>query len=76
MPSDEAGPQVPTGRPNRLTKVQKIGSGLLLTILGLFLVSILFPTAPGSLAFALPVAAVGILALWIGGILMGIGSRS
>jgi hypothetical protein len=62
--------------PARLTKSQKIGSGLLLTVAGLFLLSSLLPTAPEKLGYALPVAGVGILALWVGGILMGIGSRS
>jgi hypothetical protein len=59
-----------------LSKNQKIGIGLLLTFIGLALIAILFPTSPAQLGVALPVAAVGILALWVGGILMGIGSRS
>jgi hypothetical protein len=59
-----------------LSKNQKIGVGLLLTFLGLGLIAVLFPTSPAQLGVALPVAAVGILALWAGGILMGIGSRS
>ena len=69
----------PTRRPpptGRLTKSQKIGLGLLSTLLGIFLLSILLPTAPGKLAYALPAAGLGIVALWVGGILMGIGSRS
>jgi len=65
----------PSRKP-RLTKSQKIGGGLLLTILGLFLLSALLPTAPDKLGYALTVAGVGIVALWVGGILMGIGSRS
>lgn len=60
----------------RLSKTAKIGLGLVLTLLGLALLSILLPTAPGRFAFDLPVAAAGILVLWIGGILMGVGSRS
>ncbi len=59
-----------------LSKNQKIGLGLLLTFVGLGLLAVLFPTSPTQLGLALPVAAVGILALWVGGILMGIGSRS
>jgi len=70
----------PTTAPRRrrggLTRVQKIGLGLLLTLVGLFLLSILLPTAPGEQAKFLPVAGVGIVALWVGGILMGVGSRS
>jgi len=60
----------------RLSKPAKIGLGLLLTLVGLFLLVLLFPTDPGSFARVLPVAAVGLVALWVGGILMGIGSRS
>jgi len=63
-------------RPPRVSKHAKIGLGLLLTLVGLFLLVLLFPSAPGALSSALPIAAVGIVALWVGGILMGIGSRS
>ncbi len=71
-------PPPPPGRPRRrgLSKAAKISLGLALTLVGLFLLAILFPTAPGPLATVLPVAAVGIVALWVGGILMGVGSRS
>jgi len=65
----------PNGRP-RLSKTAKIGLGLLLTFVGLFLLVLLFPTDPASFRTVLPVAAVGIVALWVGGILMGVGSRS
>lgn len=68
-------PPTPARRP-RLSRQAFIGLGLLLTLAGLFLLLILFPTAPGPLAVVLPVAAVGLVALWVGGILMGIGSRS
>jgi hypothetical protein len=60
----------------RLSKPAKIGLGLLLTLVGLFFLVLLFPTSPGTFSWDLPVAAVGIVALWVGGILMGIGSRS
>lgn len=65
-------------RPRRrsLSKRQRIGLGLLLTLVGLFLLADVLPSAPGPLAHVLPVVAVGIVVLWIGGILMGIGSRS
>ena len=65
----------PRRRP-RISKPAKIGLGLLLTFVGLFLLVLLFPTDPASFTTVLPVAAVGIAALWVGGILMGIGSRS
>jgi len=64
------------GRRPRLSKPAKIGLGLLLTFVGLFLLVLLFPTDPSSFRTVLPVAAAGIVALWVGGILMGIGSRS
>lgn len=63
-------------KPRRLRRTQGIGIGLLLTIVGLALVSLLLPTAPARFGYALPIAGAGILAVWIGGILMGIGSRS
>jgi len=59
-----------------LSKPAKIGIGLLLTLVGLLLLTLLLPTDPGRLSTLLPVAGVGIVALWVGGILMGIGSRS
>lgn len=66
----------PTRQRSRLSKQGYIGLGLLLTLVGLFLTAILFPTSPGVLTTVLPVAAAGLIALWVGGILMGIGSRS
>jgi hypothetical protein len=72
----ETPPEPSPVRQRGLSKNQKIGIGLLLTFVGLGLVAILFPTSPTQLGVALPVAAVGLLALWVGGILMGIGSRS
>lgn len=76
MSSSDAGGSSPGARAPRLSKTSKIGLGLLLTLTGLFLLSALLPTAPGRFSTILPVAAAGILALWIGGILMGSGSRS
>jgi len=70
-----AAPSRPRRRPT-LTKQARIGLGLLLTLVGLFLLVLLFPTNPASFSTILPVAAAGIVALWVGGILMGIGSRS
>jgi hypothetical protein len=72
-------PSNPPARSRRrpaLSRTARIGLGLLLTLVGLFLLVLLFPTNPGSFATVLPVAAAGIIALWVGGILMGIGSRS
>lgn len=64
----------PARRP--LSKSAKVGLGLLLSFVGLFLLSILLPTAPGKFGVILPVAAAGMLLLWVGGILMGVGSRT
>jgi hypothetical protein len=66
----------PPSRRRPLSKNQKIGLGLLLTFVGLFLLSILLPTAPGRFSTLLPVAGLGMLLLWLGGIWMGVGSRS
>ncbi|HLN51179.1 MAG: hypothetical protein ACLQD9_01810 [Thermoplasmata archaeon] len=66
----------PSSRRPRLSKQARIGLGLLLTLVGLFLLADLLPSAPAALARMLPVATAGIAALWVGGILMGIGSRS
>ncbi|MGA8303053.1 MAG: hypothetical protein WA691_08885 [Thermoplasmata archaeon] len=76
MDSGSAATPLPPLRRPRLTRTQKIGGGLLLSIVGIFLLSALLPTAPTKLAYALTAAGGGILALWVGGILMGIGSRS
>jgi hypothetical protein len=73
-----ASPERGRGRRTRapLSKATKIGLGLLLTFVGLFLLSILLPTAPGKFSTILPVAGLGMLLLWLGGIWMGVGSRS
>ena len=65
-----------SGRRPKLSRTAKIGLGLLLTFVGLFLLTLLFPTDPSRLSTLLPVAGAGIVALWVGGILMGVGSRS
>jgi hypothetical protein len=74
MESD-ASPRGPSSS-RGLSKTQKIGLGLAFTLVGIALLAVLFPTAPERLGYLLPIAGVGILLLWVGGILMGIGSRS
>ena len=69
----EPGPRRPRVR---LSKGARIALGLLLTLAGLFLLAGTLPSAPGPLGRVLPIAAAGIVVLWVGGILMGIGSRS
>jgi hypothetical protein len=54
-----------------MSKNARIGTGLVLTFLGLVLLVSLLPTGPSALATALPLAAAGILAIWVGGILLG-----
>jgi hypothetical protein len=76
MATPPPGSSDPRARRPKLSKTAKIGLGLLLTFLGLALASLLLPTEPGQLGRLLPVAAAGLLLLWLGGILMGIGSRS
>jgi hypothetical protein len=73
-----AGSPPPAGpaRRGRLSKAARIGIGLLLTLVGLFLLAAILPVAPGPLDHILPIAAAGIAAVWIGGIFMGVGSRS
>lgn len=73
MPGEVA-PTVPG--PRRFGRSQRLAVGLLLTLIGLFLLADLFPTSPGALARLLPVGAAGILAVWLGGILLGTGSRA
>jgi hypothetical protein len=69
--------EAPAGRTSgRFSRIRNIGLGLFLTLVGIFLLSVLIPTAPARLGYALGVGAVGILAVWVGGILMGVGSRS
>ena len=72
----ERGTEAGRRRRPPVSRSTKIGIGLLLTLVGLFLLTLLLPTDPGRLSSLLPVAAAGIVALWVGGILMGIGSRS
>ena len=69
-------PSRPSRRRRPLSRQAKIGLGLLLTLVGLFLLVLLFPTNPATFGTVLPVAAAGMVALWVGGILMGVGSRS
>ncbi len=69
MEADSAGPRRAPRR--RLSKTARIGIGLLLTFVGLVLLVLLLPTGSSALLAALPLAAAGILAVWIGGILLG-----
>lgn len=63
----ESGTVVEEGR----RRQKYVLTGLLLTLVGFVLLGIGLPTAPAALVQAIPVAAAGLLALWIGGILLG-----
>jgi hypothetical protein len=74
-------PTIPSAAPSGLargpgSRQRALGLGLLLTLVGLVLVAVLLPTAPGNLVEILPLAAVGLVLLWCGGILLGRGRRS
>lgn len=60
-----------SSRHRGLTRSQRVGIGLLLTFIGLLLLAILLPTDPTQFGRILPVAAAGIVLLWLGGVLMG-----
>ncbi len=66
---------IPVARPPG-SRQRALGLGLLLTLVGLVLVAVLLPTAPGRLTTVLPIAALGLVLLWTGGILLGRGSRA
>ncbi len=61
------------GRPDR--RRLRLGLGLLLTFAGLFLAAYLLPSPPAALARTLPIAAGALLALWLGGMLLGTTAR-
>jgi len=67
---DPSGPEATATRRRQTVVV----GGLVLTFAGLFLVAGLLPTGTAALARALPLAAAGLLAVWAGGILLGLGS--
>ncbi|MGI0053959.1 MAG: hypothetical protein ACREC5_05725 [Thermoplasmata archaeon] len=67
VPPPSATPDPEEGR----RRQKYVLAGLFLTLIGLALVGLALPTAPGALARALPDAAAGLLGLWIGGILLG-----
>ncbi|MGI0131796.1 MAG: hypothetical protein ACREDK_01675 [Thermoplasmata archaeon] len=57
----------------RVARQRKVVAGLLLTFGGLFLLVGVLPVATDPLLRDLPLVGAGVLALWIGGILMGNG---
>jgi hypothetical protein len=71
MGSTTDSPPTPTRSREEARRQQRLGLGLLLTLLGLFLLAILFPTDPSQLLALLPIGGAGMLALWVGGLLLG-----
>ena len=71
-----AGPS-PAWRPRfRLSAGATIALGLFLTLVGLFVLGGTVPTAPGTLERAVAITGVGILAVWVGGVLLGRAGRA
>ncbi len=70
-PSVSSTPEPPPARRSRLSRGQRVGLGLLLTLLGLFLCVAALPSSPGPLLRILPYFGAGLVALWVGGILLG-----
>jgi hypothetical protein len=64
-------PDAGSVRRPRLSPTAVLSLGLLLTLLGLFVLGGSVPTAPGPLERAVAVTGVGAVALWVGGVLLG-----
>ena len=47
--------------------------GLLLTLVGLAFIAYLLPSEPSGITSLLPEIAAGIVALWVGGLFLGMG---
>ncbi len=71
MASDPGVPRPPERTARERRRQQRLGLGLLLSLLGIFLLAILFPTNPAALLALLPIGGAGMLALWVGGVLLG-----
>jgi len=68
-------PGPPAGRSPRLSRGAKVALGVFLTLLGLFVLGGIVPTAPGTLERAVAITGIGALTVWVGGILLGSGRR-
>jgi len=67
-------PAAPPG-PRRRSPRAKLGIGLLLTLVGLFVLGGTLPTQSGTLERAVAVTGLGVVALWLGGLFLGLGGR-
>ena len=70
----EAGPPAAPPGPEVRRRQRLVMVGLLLSLAGLFLSTLLLPVGSAEIDRVLPVIAAGLATLWIGGILLGLGS--
>ena len=68
-------PQLVGRSRSRLPATAWVGLGLLLSLVGLFLLGGTIPSAPGTLERAVAVTGAGAITLWLGGILLGRAGR-
>ena len=71
-----AAPSAPTPKAQvadagRRRRQRRVVGGVFLTFAGLLFASLLLPTSPAALAASLPIAALALLVLWGGGLLLG-----
>ncbi|MCI4361113.1 MAG: hypothetical protein L3J91_05365 [Thermoplasmata archaeon] len=64
-------PLTPEQDRRRVRRQRRVMGGLLLTLAGLLFAEGLLPTATGALERALPILAIALGSMWLGGILLG-----
>jgi hypothetical protein len=64
-------PLTPEEDRRRIRRQWRVMGGLLLTLAGLLFAEGLLPTATGALEHALPILAIALGSIWLGGILLG-----
>lgn len=62
-------------RRRRLSPAAKVLLGVLLTLVGLFVLGGTVPTAPSTLERAVALTGLGAFVLWLGGVFLGSGGR-
>ncbi|HYA10323.1 MAG TPA: hypothetical protein VEH10_01440 [Thermoplasmata archaeon] len=68
-------PPAAPARRRRLSRGAVVALGLLLSLVGLFILGGTVPSAAGTLERAVAVTGAGALCLWVGGILLGRSGR-
>jgi len=58
----------------RIRRQRRVMGGVFLTLAGLLFSAGLLPTGTGALEHALPILVLALGSMWVGGILLGIGS--